>query len=573
MYLLESLFSERLVYQPLQGGVENMKSGMVTAAHPLAARAGVEVLKAGGNAVDAAVATGFSLGVVEPYMCGLGGGGVMLVHLTNGESAVIWFCTKAPVKATPNMFEIAEKEVDIKMRERFGSAAHWSSVKNNANIFGHKAVAVPGTVAGFTTALEKFGTIELNTALESAIKYAEEGFFADPSMSLRILSELNTIKKYPNLSSIFLKDGLPPGANIVGFGPLTKIIQVDLADTLRKIARFGFEGFYKGEVAEAIIRDMEKNGGIIIDEDLSRYRPLLMKPSTTLYHEYEVLQPPGSVNIEVFNILENFDLKNLGHNSPEYIHLIAEAIKLAFMDIENTACGDFNLMPLSRLYSKDYAKELVSKIKSNSYASKIGLSTNIVPDETTSFSVIDKERNMVACTFTLGSLFGSKVLVPKTGVILNNNMKTFNPVPGTSMSIEPGRFRYWNGSPLLIKRNEKSFMSIGSPGFPVASLLQVFFNVIHFGMSIQQAIDAPRIGRETANTKYAEEITLDSRIPRSVAKKLKKMGHKLIITEPQGMKGGPFGRPNGIVIKDDGTLDGGRFIIDFQYGAIAVTDD
>jgi gamma-glutamyltranspeptidase/glutathione hydrolase len=517
-------------------------------------------MKAGGNAVDAAVATAFANGVVEPFMCGIGGGGAMVIYLATGEAAIVNFCPRAPLKARPDMYEI-----DTEQAAGWGA---YAAVKDNATRIGYKAPLVPGTVAGLSLALERYGTMSLEDVMQPAIKLAEDGYRVDRYVSTYIGNEFRLMSKFPEICRIFLKDGYPPP---IGW----RLIQKDLAATLKKIAHDGSDGFYKGEIAQVIATHMKENGGLITEEDLANYKPRCMKARPATYRGYDIVHVPGhggTIMVEILNILEGYDIEKLGHNSAEYIHVLAEAVKFAFTDISTVACGDPDRMPLDKLESKEHAAKLRKQID----LEKASLETRpgdpwlrykgSNDQNTTHFSVIDRDRSMVSCTFTLGSAFGSKVVIPGTGIVLDCKMSAFNPVPGTSNSIEPGIQRYSSMDPIVVLKNGNPLMALGSPSNPVCALTQVFLNVAEFGMCIQEAIEAPRMGRDASDQDYTLEVVLDDRIPEEVGNALRMKGHEVVFADIDS-RAPQFARPSGILIDSKtGTLHGGHHNIVLPYG-------
>ena len=542
------------------------KSGMVVANHPLGAKAGVEVLRRGGNAADAAVATAFALGVVEPFMCGLGGSGNCVVFMNDdGRGLTINFQGRVPSKARPDMFEIEGERVV------YCSAvpAVYHAIKDDANRVGHKAVLVPGVVAGSSLLLEKFGTMSLEDVMQPAIKYAKYGATVSDYVSLWIGKQMKMISGFSETAKIFLRNGFPPdpyrGSASYERGPF-KLVQADLAKTLRKIAHGGADAFYRGEIAEAIARDMQENGGLITEEDLARYKPKLLQPRPATYEGYTILHAPGSggtTMVEILNIIEGSSFRKLGHNTMKYIHLLSEATKLAYIDTSRFACGDPDKMPLDMLESKERAKDLRRQIDSEKTSLEWRIDPNIFHESNTShFSVVDKDRNVVAWTFSLGEEFGSKVTVPGTGIVMNNHMGAFNPLPGTPNSIEPGRQRFACNNPFIVLKNGNPFLSIGSPGLAVCPTTQVFLNVVNFGMGIQESIEAPRIG--VVWPPYGE-IVVDSRIPKGVVNDLRALGHEIDSVEAGWRDERSFASPNGILVDPKtGELHGGAHILAFS---------
>ncbi|RPH50298.1 MAG: gamma-glutamyltransferase [Desulfobacteraceae bacterium] len=486
------------------------KISMVAAAHPLASQIGVEILKKGGNAVDAAVATAFGLGVVEPNASGLGGGGFIIIYLAKTKEIVaIDYREMAPLKATPDMYNLTPE----------------GKVMNNESTIGHRAVAVPGTLAGLTMALGKYGTMNLKDVMSPAIRIAEDGYMVSPTLNEMMKDNFEKLTRFPAAAEIYLKNGLPYEAG-------DRLVLKDLAKTYRLIADKGPDVFYKGEIAEAIEREMKASiRGIITKEDLAAYRPVLRKPVRGSYRGYELISmsPPSSGGthiIQILNILEGYDMAKLGQNSSAAIHIMAEAMKRVFADRSKyMGDTDFVKVPIQGLLSKAYADELRKEIKIDSVGVKIpaGDAPRYESGGTTHLSVMDKDGNMVALTQTINFFFGSGVLVPGTGIMLNDEMDDFIPKPGQSNSIEPRKRPLSSMSPMLVLKGGKPVLSIGSPGATriISALPQILMNIVDYGMNLQEAIAAPRIHCMTG------DIFMEARIPKEVQLSLVNMGHKL----------------------------------------------
>jgi len=488
-------------------------NGVVAAAKPEASQVGVEILKKGGNAVDAAVAVGFALGVLEPNASGLGGGGFMLIRMADtGKTVVIDFREVAPSKAKPDMFKTDENGRQI----------------GNESIVGGKASGVPGEVAGLLTALEQFGTMSREEVLQPAIEWAEKGIPVTVNLAQIILDNYDKISQFPATAEIFLKDGLPYEVGDV-------IVQKDLANTLRAIAKDGKDAFYKGPIAEKIVNEIQKQGGIITLDDLKNYKPEIREPVTGTYRGYTIISTPpassgGTHVIQLLNIMENFDLKKMGDNTTETLHAWAEAMKLMFAD-RAKYMGDtaFVKVPLKGLTSKEYAKELFNKIDMEKAATGVeaGDPWKYESGSTTSYSVMDKYGNMVAVTKSINYFFGSGVVIPGTGIIMNNHMDDFTLVPGTANSIEPGKRPLSSMSPTLVLDQEnRPFMTIGSPGATriITTVAQAISNVIDHGMDIQQAILAPRIFQMQSGP-----MSIEGRISINAYEGLKAKGHEITL--------------------------------------------
>jgi gamma-glutamyltranspeptidase/glutathione hydrolase len=489
-------------------------NGVVAAAKPEASQVGIEILKKGGNAVDAAVATGFALGVLEPNASGVGGGGFMIIKMKDmKEPVVIDFREMAPGKATPTMYLGPD-----------------GKVIPNSTIEGGLAVGVPGEVKGLLYALEHFGSGKLNRAeiLMPAIEWALKGVPVTVNLASIIQDNYGKLVKYENGAKIYLKDGLPYEVGDVIYNP-------DLARTLAKIAVEGADAIYKGEIAQAIVDEVQKRGGIITLEDLANYEVKIRKPVKGSYRGYEIYSVPpassgGTHLIEILNILENFDVKKLGFQTTQAAHLWSEILKLTFSDrAKYMADTDFVKVPLEGLTSKEYAKAQAARIDLNKPMSgqQAGDPWKYESGSTTHFSVMDKEGNMVAVTKTINYFFGSGVVIPGWGFIMNDEMDDFVSTPGSVNSVEPGKRPLSSMSPALVLDPQgRSFMAIGSPGatriFPTVA--QVISNVIDFGFPIQEAIMAPRLYQAASGGP-----NLEGRYPINAYEGLKKMGHNVTV--------------------------------------------
>lgn len=502
--------------------------GMVASAHPLASQAGLEILKAGGNAVDAAVATAFAIGVTEPNATGLGGEGMMVIYLADRKEAVaIDYRSAAPAKATLEEW----------------NKGRWPGE-------GHKAVAVPGTVAGLSLALQKYGTMTLARVMAPAIRLAEEGFTISPTLAEIIADNYEAISKNEALAKIFTPEGLPLEAGATLKNP-------DLAESLRKIAAGGPDVFYKGELADKIAADMAAHGGLITKEDLANYRAIERKPVRGSYRGYDLISAPPPVGglsvIEALQILENFDLAKNPPLSAVNVHLMAEALKRGFAD--NAAyIGDpgFTEVPVAGLLSKEYARKRAVEISPDKVTPKV---TAGEPDRehpsTTHLSVADAHGNMVALTQTISSFFGSKVAVPGTGIILNNEMQNFSS-KGPNV-IAPGKRMRTTISPTIIVKDGKAFASLGTPGAAriISTMVILVSNLIDYRMGAQEAIEAPRFYcRDTE-----KDLSLESRVPAETQEALKAMGYSLAVKGDYDLF---FGGAQAIVVDPaTGKLEGG----------------
>jgi len=520
-------FSGSMAYAQKGKPVEG-KTGMVAAAHPLASQIGVDILKKGGNAVDAAVAVAFALGVVEPNASGLGGGGFMLIyHAKTKEVVAIDYREMAPLRATADMYKLTPD----------------GKVVDNEITVGHRAVATPGMLAGVTLALSKYGTMSLKQVMAPSIKVAEEGYEVSKTFSGMMKDNFEKLSKFPAAAQIYLKDGLPYEVG-------DRIVLKDLARTYRLISEKGPDAFYKGEIAEAIEKEMRASGkGLITREDFSTYQPVFRTPVKGSYRGYEIISMAPSSSggthiIQLLNILEGYDFNKLGHNSSASLHLMSEAMKRVFADRSKyMADPDFVKVPIKGLLSKTYAEELRKGIHEDKVGEKIPAGDPLPygPGGTSHLSVIDKDGNLVALTQTINYFFGSGVVVPGTGILLNNEMDDFVPKPGAMNSIEPKKRPLSSMSPTLVLKDGKPLLSLGSPGATriISALSQILINIIDHKMDIQEAIDAPRIHCMTG------EIFMESRIPKDVQQALINKGHKLNIRKEVDLY---FGGAQGVMI-------------------------
>lgn len=543
-----------------------VEHGAVATAHPIAAQVGVDILKSGGNAVDAAIATGFCLNVVEPASSSIAGHGQMIVYIAAEQRTVaIDYGHRAPQAAMPDTFRIIGQAVT-------GNGIY--EVEEQANAIGHCSAGVPGVTAGMCRAHELFGSLPLQLLLEPAVHYARQGFEADPSIRLQIASNMPNLARYKETARVFMPDGYPPP-------PGAKVVQRDLADTLERIGKMGKNALHKGEIAAAIDEEMRRNDGLLSSQDLADYEAEVRQPVNTSYRGYELLSCPATAGtittLQTLNILENFDLRE--HGSPEHLHLFIEAARHAFADRYSFA-GDpeFVPVPLEGILSKDYARHISSSIDTDT--AKLEYERELQPwvaytdnplhdpwvydpqprpeqaftasppsdgDCTTHFSVIDRDRNMVACTQTAVGGFGSSVIVPGTGVLLSNGMVVFNPKPGAANSIAGFKRGLNNMSPVVALKNGKPFLTVGAPGGRriICRIAHVISNVIDFGMTMQEAITAPSVDAAE------RETFVDHRIDPQTVETLARMGHNISVV-PEPSTGGGFSRPRGVMI-DPGT--------------------
>lgn len=502
-------------------------NGMVVSASAIASEAGARVLAAGGNAVDAAVATGFALAVTYPTAGNIGGGGFMVIRMPDGRATTIDFREKAPAAATAEMFTDAN--------------GAYSATKHHRS---HLSVGVPGTVAGFSLAQKKYGAMPWKQLVDPAVKLAGDGFIVPTGLAASLSSAVTRLKQYPATVAAYSKSGTPYAAG-------ERMMLPDLAKTLTRIRDEGRDGFYKGATASLIVAEMQRGGGVISAQDLISYEAKERAPVKGTFHGYELISmaPPSSggvAMVEMLNILEGYDLKAEGHNSPRYLHLLTESMRRAFLDRARfLGDPDFVQMPLDRLTSKSYAAELRKTISLDKASPS--LPAQVAADheslETTHFSIVDKNGMAVSVTYTLEAGYGLGAVVSGAGFLLNNQMGDFNGKPGLTDSTGligtpanvavPGKRMLSSMSPAIIAKDGKVVAVIGSPGGRtiINTVLQVALNVMAFGMPIQDAVNAPRIHHQwLPNTVTIER----DGVPASTMSALTAMGHKVQFGGQQG---------------------------------------
>jgi gamma-glutamyltranspeptidase/glutathione hydrolase len=517
--------------------------GMVAAAHPLASQAGIEILKAGGNAVDAAVAVSFALSAVEPNASGLGGGGFMLIWLAASRQAVfIDFREKAPAGATANMFELDE-DGQVKPDDR----------GYNPAIVGGRSVAVPGNVAGVLYALEHFGTMGRQQVMQPAIRHAEQGLVVSDVLAGMITEHYDVVAAFPESANLYLNDGFPKA-------PGETVRNSDLAATLRLIAGQGRDAFYHGPVAESIVAAVQADGGVMTLADLAGYSISLRAPLTGSYRNLDIIAAPppssgGAHVIELLNIMEHYDPYRTGLITPERLHAWAEAMKLTFADrARYMGDTDFIDVPLEGLTSKQYARGQFARIESGRVLSlpAPGAPWARESGSTSHFSVGDAAGNLVACTQTINHFFGSGITTPGTGILLNDQMDDFDKRPGQANSIAPGKRPLSSMSPTILLEDGEPFAAIGSPGGKriISTMALLISRMVDFDMGLQAAIESPRI------TNYEDgQLTVEARIPQLVRDMLMLKGHELTVKKDFDLY---FGGAQGVVIDHDtGELIGG----------------
>ncbi len=467
--------------------------GMVVTAHQLATRVGVEVLKQGGNAIDAAVAVGYALAVVYPAAGNLGGGGFMTIALADGRKTFLDFREKAPLAATPSMY------LD-------GSG----NVIKGLSTLGHLAVGIPGTVAGLEAARIRYGTKSRGALIAPAIRFAERGFILEQGDIDLLSSATDDFRKDPATAALFLNKGKPYKAG-------ERLVQRDLARSLRRIAARGAAGFYQGATAQAIVASSRAGKGILRQADLDQYRVRELAPIECDYRGYHVVSAPppssgGVIVCEILNVLEGYPLRDLGYRSAKAVHFQVEAMRHAYVD-RNSYLGDpdFVKNPLDRLLDKAYAEKVRAAIDPARAAVSRELKPGVAPHEgmnTTHYSILDRDGNAVAVTYTLNDWFGARVTAAGTGILLNDEMDDFTVkvgvpnlyglVQGEANAIAPGKRPLSSMSPTIILRDGKPVLVLGTPGGSriITAVVHTVLNVIDYGMTIQEAVDAPRFHQQ-----------------------------------------------------------------------------
>ncbi len=512
------LFSHTAIYGAYPPPIA-AQHGMVVSSHPLASQVGVDILKQGGNAIDAAVAVGYALAVVYPAAGNLGGGGLMTVHLADGKDIFLNFREKAPLAASKNMY------LDQK-----GNIIPGRSIK------GYLAIAVPGTVLGLNTALKKYGSMSLQQVMSPAIKLAQQGYVLSAE-DIKILNTASVdFKQQSNVAAIFLNQGQPYQVG-------DRLVQSDLAATLKIIAEQGSDAFYKGSIADRIVEAAKANNGILTKEDFTQYSVEELKPIYCNYRGYTVISapPPSSGGItlcEMLNIVEGYPLTYLGFHSAQSIHYLVEAMRYAFYDRNNNLGDpDFITNPVDLLISKDYAQQIRTKISPFRATPSNELSGTPIHEgnNTTHISIVDPMGNAVSMTYTLNNRFGARVIAGNTGFFLNDEMDDFTSKPGVpnqfglvqgvNNAIEPAKRPLSSMTPTIVLKNDKPYIILGAPGGStiITGVLQTILNVIDYEMDIKTAVDVPRIHFQWLPDEIWEEplaVSADS------AEKLSLMGYK-----------------------------------------------
>jgi gamma-glutamyltranspeptidase/glutathione hydrolase len=507
--------------------------GMVVTNHPLASAAGAEVLAGGGNAVDAAVAALFALTVVEPMMVGIFGAGHAHLLLADGRHTALDGYTTAPAAARPDMY-----------RPLSDSWPDYLEAVDRENSVGLRSVGVPGTLAGWCEMLARFGTLDLDVVMAPAIRHAERGFRVTGYLGECLAETAADLARFPATARVFMPDGRPLRRG-------ERLVQADYAATLRAIAAEGPSVLYGGALGARVAEHMAREGGLITLADLAGYRTLERTPVRGRYRGFEIAgcPPPtgGGIHlIQILNMLEQDDVAALGFGTVDGIHLLAETLRIAFAD-RAAATGDpaFVDVPVARLIAKEYAAARRADIDMGKAGTPVA---GVAPgsSHTTHVTVADGDGNVVAATQTINSLFGSRAMVPGTGMLLNNTMALFDPHPGHTLSVAPGKRMTSSMAPTIVLRDGRPALALGLPGGAriFASVLQAIVNVIDHGMTLQEAVEAPRVWTQ------GQELEVEAAIGEEIRAGLAARGHQVV---PVAHVAGGMGA---IAFEADGTLTG-----------------
>ena len=520
-------YMNTLGYSPAQIETAESNNGMVSTQHFLATRVGEKILNKGGNAYDASIAIAFTLAVVLPRAGNIGGGGFMVMYDKETEKSYsIDYREKAPLSSTKDMYLNQDGSFNDQM----------------LSTFGYLSIGVPGTVAGLWDVHKKFGSLPWSVLLEDAINLAEKGFEITPFLA-DILFKYNEKLSFFNETKNIFQVSYP---NFEG----KLLIQTDLAKTLKIISEKGRDGFYKGSVANKIAKAMKDNNGLITKSDLENYNPVWRKPLISQYRGNNVITmgPPSSGGlhiIQMLNILENYDLKEVNHNSKEYINLLTEVMKYAYSDRSKyLGDPDFYDVPVEKITSKKYGKRIFNDIvigQSKPVGEvKPGMYLETESHETTHFSVADADGNIVSSTYTLNSTFGSGVVIKGTGIVMNNEMDDFSAAPGIpnqfnllgaeANEIAPNKRPLSSMTPTIVMKNNELFFTTGSPGGSriISAVLQSILNIIDFDMNLEETTKARRIHHQWFPDILEVEYSLDNK----TRKELEDMNYSIVITDP-----------------------------------------
>ncbi len=521
----QAILSAQDIFHPVLG-----TQGMVASQEATATQVGLEVLKGGGNAVDAAVAVGFALAVTLPRAGNLGGGGFMLIHMAeSGETLALDYREEAPAAAGRDLFLDADGKVD-----------------NQRARFSYLSAGVPGTVAGLSAAQARFGRLSLAEVLAPAIRLAEEGMPVSAALAEGLAARAERLKAWPETARVFFKaDGSPYSAG-------EKLVQSDLAWSLKEIARDGAAAFYEGEIGQRIAADMKANDGLITEADLAAYDVVWREPVTGSYRGYAIasMPPPSSGGVhlvQILNLLESYPLGEMGAGSAATLHVMAEAMKLAYADrSQHLGDPDFWKVPQRGLTSKAYASRLRQRIDQDRAlaATEIGPGDPVPyeSNETTHFSVADRFGNVVSNTYTINFSYGSGIVAKGTGILLNNEMDDFSAKPGTpnaygliggaANAIEPGKRPLSSMTPTLVFKNGKPWLVTGSPGGSriITTVLQIVLNTVDHGMNVAAATAAPRMHHQW----LPDELRIEPGFSQDTLRLLADKGHRVVIKNAMG---------------------------------------
>jgi len=521
----QAIYSHMAIHHPVWA-----KDGMVSSQEAIATQIGVDILKQGGNAIDAAVAVGYALAVTLPRAGNIGGGGFMLVYLADEQRTIaIDYREMAPAKAHRDMYLDEHGEADAKLSRYHGLA-----------------VGIPGTVMGLELALKKYGTMTTKQVIAPAIALAKNGIIMTPDLANSLRASQRRLKQWKSTRAIFFK---PDGSTYL---PGDRLIQPQLAHSLELIAAKGVDGFYQGETAQKISRAVQEAGGVLSVEDFAAYKAIIRQPVTGSYRGYEVVSMPppssGGVHIvQMLNTLENFPIDKMGHNSADTIHVMSESMRRAYADRSHyLGDTDFVDVPLKALTSKAYGKQLAAQIDINKATPSSDISpTKKLPfesNETTHYSVTDKFGNAVSNTYTLNFSYGSGLVAAGTGIILNNEMDDFSAKPGTpngyglvggeANSVQPYKRPLSSMTPTMVLRDGKPYIITGSPGGAriITTTLQIIMNVLDHGMNIAQASSAHRIHHQW----LPDVLRVEQGLNLDTLKLLKQKGHQIVEKSSMG---------------------------------------
>lgn len=511
------------------------RNGVVAANHPLGAAAGAEMLAAGGNAVDAAVATLFALTVVEPMMVGLIGGGMTHIRLADGRHVVIDGQSQAPAAARPDLFEPVSDDI-----------ANRLETVGRKNAVGPLATATAGNLMAWSTALERHGTFSLADVMGPAIRHAERGFLATPYLGECAAECAADLAEDPAIAALYLPNGAPIRAG-------ARVVQPAYAETLRTIAAEGASALHGGALGQAVAEHMSGAGGVFSFADLRDYRVIVREAVRGRFRDHEIVGPPppssGGVHvIQMLNILAGFDLKAMGYGSPDATHLLAEVMKIAFADRDaSTGDPDFLDVPVEKLIDPAYAdsrRNAIDMAKAQSWRPEVGPTAEGA--HTTHMTAVDRDGGVVVATHTINSLFGARFIIGETGMIANNYMHLFDPHPGRALSIAPGKRVPTSMAPLIGLKGGEPRFALGLTGgvriFP--SAMQAVVNLVEHNMTLQEAVEAPRTWTQGG------VLELEVGTPDDTVAELKRRGHDVVATPHLG------GGMNGVARLPDGRWEG-----------------